>query len=135
MYRPSFTRDHAGQARQPLLRQLPVFGRHAHEPCRLRVEVRRLREPQEEVADALAQRAQARLPPAAAQQVGLPVDQLRDVPRQAAVELADRPLEVQQDVQALFDAQERGLQGLVQLLIGRYRRRRRAVGSRRRGRE
>lgn len=94
----SFARDHAGEARQPLLRQLPVLGRHAHEPRRLRVEVRGLREAQEQVADALAQGPQARLPPAAAQQVRLPVHQLGDVPRQATVELADGPLEVEQDV-------------------------------------
>lgn len=114
----SFTRDHARQACQALLRELPVLGRHAHETRRLRVEVRGLREAQEQVADALAQGAQAGLSSPAAQQVRLPVHQLGDVPRQTAVELADRPLEVQQDVQALFYAQERGLQGLVQLLIG-----------------
>lgn len=52
--KPSFTRHHAGQARHALLCELPVLGRHAHEARRLRVKVRGLREPQEQVADALA---------------------------------------------------------------------------------
>lgn len=109
----SFARHHACH---PFLREFSVLGRHAHEPRRLRVKVRGFRKAQKQVADALAKGAEAGLPPPAAQQVGLPVHQLGDVSGQPAVELADRPLEVQQDVEALLYAQERGFQGFVQVL-------------------
>lgn len=106
----------AREGRHPLVRELSVLGGHAHEPRRLRVKVRGFRKTQIQVADALAKGAEAGLPPPAAQQVGLPVHQLGDVSGKPAVKLADGPLEVQQDVEALFDAQERSFQGFVQVL-------------------
>lgn len=101
------------QPRHALVGELLVLGRDAHEPRRLRVKVRGFRKPKEQVADALAQGTQASLPPPPAEQVRLPIYKLRYVSGEPAVELADGPLQVQQHVEALFYAQERGLEGLV----------------------
>ena len=104
------------QPRNALVRELLVLRRHAHESRRLWVKVRGFHKTQEQVADALAEGTQAGLPSPPTEKVRLPVYELRDVSGEAAVELAHRPLQVQQHVEALFYAQERSLEGFVQLL-------------------
>mmetsp|Transcript_18763 Transcript_18763/g.71403 ORF Transcript_18763/g.71403 Transcript_18763/m.71403 type:complete len:468 (+) Transcript_18763:87-1490(+) len=85
---PLDDRHHVGPAGQ-------VSG-HSLEASRLWVELRGFHELQEEVSEASAQAAEGGLRPAPGKQVGLPVNELDDFAREAAVELLHRPLDLQQ---------------------------------------
>mmetsp|Transcript_36333 Transcript_36333/g.95809 ORF Transcript_36333/g.95809 Transcript_36333/m.95809 type:complete len:214 (-) Transcript_36333:1156-1797(-) len=96
------------------------------EARRLGVELGRLDKLKEEVCYPLAQSFEGVLRAAAVEHIGLAVDQLDDVAGQVAVKLLDSPLDVEEDVEALVDGQQRQTQSVVELhqLLGARRERR-----------
>mmetsp|Transcript_37303 Transcript_37303/g.123568 ORF Transcript_37303/g.123568 Transcript_37303/m.123568 type:complete len:240 (+) Transcript_37303:3-722(+) len=87
----------------------------ALETRRLWIVLGRFEEGEEEVPQPLPKAREAGLCPAAVEQVRLAIDQLHHLAREATFELRDRPLDVQEHVQALVHAQALQHQPAIQV--------------------
>ena len=79
------------------------------------VKLRRLDELEEEIRKAFPKTYEGFLWAPPVQHVSFPVDQVDHLTRQVAVELLDRPLHMQQHVQALIDRQQREPEAAVEV--------------------